>query len=142
MTEQIKINNPQEIISKISSESEVLSDYVEILKKEAEDLVYVENNISNARQILDQKKMNLYTEIEYAKRLACSDEKFYEIQQLGKDLEELDRLLKLVKNCSEEMVGIKSEASSLIKEARSIADAAKVLTEKIKALITHIIACK
>lgn len=139
MSDSIQLNNPREVLAYISRESELLKQYAEFASQEAKEVSSLENLITETMQLVNSRKLGICVAIEQTKRQEDSDAKQQALIGLQKKLEEYESQARIINQCNDDLISIRQDYMSLVKESTSISDTARVLSGKIQQLIEKII---
>lgn len=139
MGENVQLKNPQEVLAYISREAELLNQYAELLTQEARELSALENLVLETTQLVNSRKRGISVAIEQTRRQEDSDAKQQALIGLQKKLEQYENQLRIVNQCNEDILSIRQDFMSLIKDSTSISDTGKVLSSKIEQLINKIL---
>ena len=139
MSDNIQLNNPQEVLAYISRESELLKQYAELASQEAKELSSLENLVAETMQLVNSRKRGLCVAIEQTKRQEDSDAKQQALRGLQKKLDEYESQARIINQCNDDLISIRQDYMSLVKDSSSISDTAMVLSVKIQQLIERII---
>lgn len=139
MDDNIKLNNPQEVVAYISRESELLNQYAELASQEAKELSSLENLVTETMQLVSNRKRELYIAIEQTNRQEDSDAKQQAMRDLQKRMEQYEAQTRMMIQCNDDLIGIRQDYMSLVKDATAISETARVLTGKIAQLIERIV---
>lgn len=139
MDDTIQLNNPQEVLAYISRESELLNQYAEFASQEAKELSSLENLVTETMQIVNTRKRGLSVAIEQTKRQEDSDAKQQALRGLQKKMEKCEDQARIISQCNDDLISIRQDYASIVKDATSISDTSKILSAKIQQLIERII---
>lgn len=139
MGDTIQLNNPQEVLAYISRESELLNQYAELTQQEAKDLSSLENIVTETMQLVNSRKRGIYVAIEQTKRQDDSNAREQALNGLQKKMEKCEDQARIVSQCNDDLISIRLDYASMVKDAISISDASRILSTKIQQLIEKII---
>jgi hypothetical protein len=139
MEGNIQLNNPQEVLAYISRESELLNRYAELINQEAQELSLLENLVAETMQLVNLRKRNVYVAIDQMKRYEDSDAKQRALRELQKKMEQYEEQARMINQCNDDLIGIRQDYASIVKDATTIADTSKTLSTKIQQLIERVI---
>lgn len=139
MDNTIQLNNPQEVLAYISRESELLNQYAELASQEAKELSSLENLVTETMQLVNSRKRGLYVAIEQTKRQEDSEAKQQALRGLQKKMEKYEDQARIISQCNDDLISIRQDYASIVKDATSISDTSKILSTKIQQLIERII---
>ena len=139
MGDTIQLNNPQEVLAYISRESELLNQYAELASQEAKELSSLENLVTETMQLVNSRKRGLYVAIEQTKRQDDSEAKQQALRGLQKKMERCEDQARIISQCNDDLISIRQDYASIVKDATSISDTSKILSTKIQQLIEKII---
>lgn len=139
MDDTIQLNNPQEVLAYISRESELLNQYAELTSQEAKEFSSLENLVTETMQLVNSRKRGLYVAIEQTKRQDDTDAKQQALRGLQKKIEKCEDQARIILQCNDDLISIRQDYASIVKDATSISDTSKILSAKIQQLIERII---
>lgn len=139
MGDTIQLNNPQEVLAYISRESELLNQYAELASQEAKELSSLENLVTETMQLVNSRKRGIYVAIEQTKRQDDSEAKQEALRGLQKKMERCEDQARIISQCNDDLISIRQDYASMVKDATSISDTSKILSAKIQQLIERII---
>lgn len=139
MDNTIQLNNPQEVLAYISRESELLNQYAELASQEAKELSSLENLVTETMQLVNSRKRGLYVAIEQTKRQDDSDAKQQALRGLQQKMEKYEDQARIISQCNDDLISIRQDYASIVKDATSISDTSRILSTKIQQLIERII---
>lgn len=132
------MNNPQELTACISRQTELLSQYAELILQESKQLALLENLLSETSQSLNARRRGIYISLEQIKNQNDSEAKqaaMYGLQTMLVKCEEQSQMLAY---CNDLLVGIRQDSANLLKESATIADTSRIVSSKIHQLIQKI----
>ncbi len=139
MDNNIQLNNPQEVLSYISRESDLLKQYAELISQEAKALSSFENVLAEATQRVNSGKRGLYVAIEQTKRQEDSPAKQQALSELQKKMEKYESQARTITQCTDDLIGIRQDYMALVKDSAAISDTTTILSGKIQQLLERII---
>ena len=139
MDDTIQLNNPQEVLAYISRESELLNQYAELASQESKELSSLENLVTETMQLVNSRKRGLYVAIEQTKTQDDSEAKQQALRGLQKKMERCEDQARIISQCNDDLISIRQDYASLVKDATTISDTSKILSAKIQQLIERII---
>lgn len=139
MGETIQISDPQEVLAYISHESELLDQYAALVSQEAGELALLENLVMDTMQLVNGRKRNLNVAMEQTKRHNDSQAAQQALRGLQKEMEKCEDQARILSRCNDDLIGIRQDYASIVKNAAAISDTSKILSTKIQQLIERII---
>ena len=123
----------------IAGSIDINNQYAELASQEAKELSSLENLVTETMQLVNSRKRGLCVAIEQTKRQDDSDAKLQALRGLQKNMEKYEDQARIISQCSDDLIGIRQDYASIVKDATSISDTSKILSTKIQQLIERII---
>lgn len=139
MDDKIQLKSPQEVLACISRESTLLNQYAELVGQEAKDLSSLENLVIETMCLVNCRKQELCVAIEQTEKRDDSMTKQQALNGLQKEMKKCESQARTLIRCNDELMGIRRDYASIVKNATAIADTSKTLSTKIRQLIKKII---
>ncbi len=139
MDQNIDINNPQEVRKKIIAETLLLRQYAEDLSQEAKSLYILENLVSDASQVVAERKRGINVAIEQVRRYEDSPGKQEALRSYQKRLEDIENQARTINQCRDNLLGIRRDLMSVVKDSTALSDTGSVLASKLQQLLDRII---
>lgn len=142
MEDNIQLNDPQAVLACISREAELLNWYAELIRQESKELAALESQVEEAGQTVNLRKRGVTVAIEQTKKQEASEYQEKSLQGLRKKLETIEKQSRQVGQCRDELIGLRQDAASLMKDSTANADNGRILAMKIQKLIEKIMEAK
>ena len=139
MSNSIKIDNPEEVISHIKRINAILVLFQEDSRKEQKGITAFEELISEARQIVSFRKNQLQIALEQSRKEENDNEDASDNSRgLRAKVDKCDEQLQKINHCQSKYISLCQDQSMIVRKSEELVDVSKTLASKLETLILKI----
>ena len=143
MQNQIKINDPYEVIEQVKRVNAILTLYQENAQTELSRILPTENLILEATQVVKNRRARKEMDLAMARRSENNSEHASDItRKIQTDIERCDKSLRNISRCQDSYTEIRHDLTTIVKESTEFSNTSRMLSSKLSNLIIKIVETK